>query len=167
MWLGGAAGSGVLIARLPDGRWSGPSAFSVGSGSAGLVLGVDYLECVAVLNTPQAVRAYAGEKSGVDIGAGLSVAAGPLSGSMGDGGSESDKKEVYMYTRSKGLYGGLTVDGTIVRVKKEANEEFYGEKGITADRIIKGDVKDGNDPGVWPRGADELLTLVRKVAGGQ
>jgi lipid-binding SYLF domain-containing protein len=55
MYLAGAGGSGVVVARLPDGSWSPPSAFSVRSGSFGIVYGVDVYDCVCVLNTQAAV----------------------------------------------------------------------------------------------------------------
>lgn len=58
MYFAGNGGSGVVVARLPDGSWSPPSAFSVRSGSFGLVYGVDVYDCVCVLNTDAAVTAY-------------------------------------------------------------------------------------------------------------
>ncbi|KAK9341972.1 hypothetical protein V1522DRAFT_417638 [Lipomyces starkeyi] len=58
MYLASAGGSVVVVARLPDGSWSPPCAFSVRSGSIGLVYGVDVYDCVCLLNTPDAVKAY-------------------------------------------------------------------------------------------------------------
>ncbi|KAK8118091.1 uncharacterized protein PG998_006372 [Apiospora kogelbergensis] len=85
MWVSGSAGSGVVMARLPDGTWSPPSAFSAYTVGAGAVLGVDRTESVCVLNTDDAVRAFAQERFG--FGAGLAVTAGPVGGGLGFGGA--------------------------------------------------------------------------------
>ncbi|KAH8779036.1 hypothetical protein BGZ57DRAFT_952854 [Hyaloscypha finlandica] len=76
MYPAGAGGSGVVVARLPDGSWSPPSAFSVRSGSFGIVYGVDVYDCVCVLNTQAAVEAYS--KTEVSLGGAVALAAGPI-----------------------------------------------------------------------------------------
>ena len=58
MWVSGSGGSGVVLVRLPDGSWSGPSSFTVTSGGFGMVYGLDVYDCVCILNTDEAVEAY-------------------------------------------------------------------------------------------------------------
>ncbi|KAE9371936.1 DUF500-domain-containing protein [Stipitochalara longipes BDJ] len=159
MYLAGSGGSGVVIARLPDGTWSPPSAFSVRSGSIGLVYGVDVYDCVCVLNTEAAVEAYS--KPEMNLGAGLALAAGPVGGTA----DMKERKPVWVYTKSKGLYGGLTVDGTSIKERSDVNAEFYGEK-VTAERILKGEVKEREGAAKWPAGA-KLLVEVLKLAEGK
>ena len=153
MWLAGAGGSGVVIARLPDGSWSPPSAFSVRSGGLGVVLGADVYDCVCVLNTQEAVNTYM--KSETTLGADATVAAGPMGGTADI--STKDVKPIWTYTKSRGLYGGLTVDGTVIKEKSSINAEAYGAKA-TAAQILTGEVQ-------WPETTQ--LPEVLKAAEGR
>lgn len=126
MYIAGAGGSGVVIARLPDGSWSPPSAFSVMSGSFGVIWGFDMYDCVCVLRSQEAVDAYA--KPEVDLGAAAWI-----------GPARKDSKEaVVTYTKSMGIYGGVAVDGTSIREKRDVNGLAFG-KGITQGQILKGE----------------------------
>ncbi|GKU21624.1 unnamed protein product [Fusarium langsethiae] len=154
MYFAGAGGSGVVIARLPDGTWSPPSAFSVRSGSVGLVYGIDVYDCICVLNTTEAVDAY--RKSEVNLGGAVALAAGPLGGNVNVGGV----KPVWTYTKSRGVYGGLTVDGTVTKEKKDVNAEFY-EREVSSAQILDGQIETG-----WSQNIQELLEVV-KVAEGK
>jgi lipid-binding SYLF domain-containing protein len=160
MYFAGAGGSGVVIARLPDGTWSPPSAFSVRSGSFGLVYGVDVYDCVCVLNTQEAVNAYTQPE--MNLGNTVAVAAGPLGGTPDVQGKEV--KPVWTYTKSKGLYGGLTVDGTVIKEKPDANAEFYGQK-VTTAQILSGEVKAQSGASRWPAGSSQLTEVLKRAEG--
>ncbi|KAF4447961.1 hypothetical protein F53441_8552 [Fusarium austroafricanum] len=153
MYFAGAGGSGVVISRLPDGSWSSPSAFSVRSGSVGLVYGIDVYDCICVLNTQEAVDAY--KKSEVNLGSAVALAAGPLGGNVNMG----DVKPVWTYTKSRGVYGGLTVDGTSIKEKKDVNAEFYGAE-VTSTQILEGKVNGG-----WSSNIQGLLEVVKSAEG--
>lgn len=157
MYLAGAGGSGVVVARLPDGTWSPPSAFSVRSGSIGLVGGVAVYDCVCVLNTQAAVDAYT--KPEVTLGGSVAVAVGPMNTS-----DVKDAKAVWTYTKSLGLYGGLTVDGTSIKANPDANEDFYGARKTTA-QILEGEVEARAGAGNWPAGAKTLVEVLKMAAG--
>lgn len=159
MYLAGSGGSGVVVARLPDGTWSPPSAFSVRSGSFGLVYGVDVYDCVCVLNTQDAVDAYS--KPDMTLGGTIAVAAGPMNGTA----NMKEVKPVWTYTKSRGLYGGLTVDGTVIKERSDLNAEFYGS-AVTAIQILDGNVQTQGEIGKWPAGAI-VLTEVLKLAEGK
>lgn len=158
MYLAGAGGSGVVVARLPDGSWSPPSAFSVRSGSFGIVYGVDVFDCVCVLNTQAAVDAYT--KAEVNLGAALALAAGPVSATS----KNRQAEPVWVYTKSKGFYGGLTVDGTVISQRPETNADFYGSK-ITSDQILSGAVMPQNEATKWPAGASRLTESLKMAEG--
>lgn len=160
MYLAGSGGSGIVTARLPDGTWSPPSAFAVRSGSFGLVYGVDFYDCVCVLNTQEAVEAYT--KPEINLGGGLALAAGPVGGTPTT--RDRDIKPVWVYTRSRGLYGGLTVDGTIIRAKPDSNAGFYGAD-VSTEEILKGEVKAQNGAGMWPAGAKSLTEVLQMING--
>ncbi|KAK0111114.1 hypothetical protein ONS95_001491 [Cadophora gregata] len=156
MWVSGSGGSGVVLARLPDGSWSGPSSFSVRSGGIGMVYGLDIYDCVCVLNTDEAVEAYS--KPELSLGGGVAVTAGPWNA------EKHDLKPVWTYTKSKGLYGGLSVDGTAIKERKDANAEFYG-KNVTAAQILQGAVDPRAGANAWPAGANQLMEVLKLAEG--
>jgi lipid-binding SYLF domain-containing protein len=158
MYLAGAGGSGIVVARLSNGSWSPPSAFSVRSGSVGLVWGVDVYDCVCVLNTQDAVDAYT--KSEVNLGGAVALAAGPLSIPT----QMKDIKPVWVYTKSRGFYGGLTVDGTVISQRPETNAEFYGVK-VSSEQILKGEVSPQTGDAKWPAGATKLTETLKMAEG--
>lgn len=158
MYFAGTGGSGVVVARLPDGTWSPPSAFSVRSGGIGLVYGVDVFDCVCVLNTQAAVDAYA--KPEMNLGGGMALAAGPVGGTA----NTKKVKPVWIYTKSKGIYGGLTVDGTVVKERTDANADFYGSN-VTAAQILKGEIAPQEGASKWPAGARQLIEVLKMTDG--
>jgi len=153
MWFAGTAGSGIVFARLTDGSWSPPSAFSVKSAAFGLTLGIDHFDCVCVLNTQEAVDSY--HKSELTIGGRMELAAGPVGGAM----KGSETKPVWTYTRSRGLYGGLTIDGTAIKTQDEANTEFFGAQ-VSASEILSGLVEAQSSKAQWPAGAARLTGIL-------
>ena len=158
MYFAGSGGSGIVVARLPNGTWSPPSAFSVRSGAIGLVGGVDVYECVCVLNTQDAVDAYSNPE--VHLGVGAALAAGPVGGNT----TMNEAKPVWTYTKSKGLYGGVTVDETVIKENSEANANFYGSKRTTA-QILKGEVEPQEGSKMWPVGAQQLTEVLKMAEG--
>lgn len=158
MYIAAAGGSGVVVARLDDGTWSPPSAFSVRSGSVGLVYGVDVYDCVCVLNTQAAVDAYTNPE--LSLGSALVLAAGPVGGIA----NIQEVKPVWTYTKSRGLYGGLTVDGTIIKERPTANAEFYGPN-VTTTQILRGEVKAQEGVSKWPAGSQQLAEVLKLAEG--
>lgn len=132
----GAGGSGVVMARLPDGSWSPPSGILVHTIGWGLLIGLDIYDVVLILRKPAALKAF--EHPKLSIGGELSVAAGPVgNGAVLDSGVEASP--CWSYTKSKGAYAGLQLDGTIVLKRDDANARFYGQQASTSD-IFKGRV---------------------------
>lgn len=134
MYFALTSGTGIVVARLPNGEWSPPSAFSIRVGSLGIVYGVDVYDCICVLNTAEAVDAYRHSERQID--GNLSIAAGPAGGSVGT----AEQSAVQTYTRSKGVYGGATVDTMTIKELSEVNAQFYG-KNFTATQILAGDIE--------------------------
>jgi len=134
----GKAGSGLVIARLPDGSWSAPSCIATGGLGWGLQIGADVSDFVIVLNSEEAVRAFA-MGGNVTIGGTVSASAGPI----GTGGSVqaslAHPAPMFSYSKSKGLYAGLSLEGTVLIERKDANRDFYGSS-IPAKDILEGRV---------------------------
>lgn len=216
-----ASGSGILIARLPDGSWSPPSGIQVHSVGAGFVVGLDIYDCVVVINTREALEAFT--KTRTSLGSDLAIAAGPWGAggsvdwemdrkdkgkrvSMGEDkpptstpsgagshattgtgtastahlanpttGSSVDrkpspirealKKHVYSYVKSRGFYAGVQIDGTVITERKDANAAFYGDKNITVDGILAGNVRQQSGPHLWPAAAKGLMEVLAGAEG--
>ncbi|KJR83367.1 uncharacterized protein SPSK_04569 [Sporothrix schenckii 1099-18] len=156
MYLAGSGGSGIVLARLSDGTWSPPSAFSVRSGGVGLAYGVDVYDCVCVLNTQAAVDAYT--KPEMSFGGVVALAAGPIGGTA----DMKDIKPVWTYTKSRGLYGGLTLDGTVIKERPDVNADFYGAK-LTSAQILNGEIPTQDGASKWQAGATKLTEVLEKT----
>ncbi|WWD18752.1 hypothetical protein CI109_103206 [Kwoniella shandongensis] len=134
----GKAGSGLVIARLPDGSWSAPSCIATAGVGWGLQIGADLTEVVIVLNSDEAVKAFS-RGGNVTVGGGISAAAGPIGTGGQVSASLANPAPMFSYSRSKGLFAGLTLDGTILVERKDANKEFYGSSVSSTD-ILTGRV---------------------------
>ena len=115
-------GTGVVVARTEKG-WSAPSAIGTGGVGVGFQAGVDITEFVIVLNTPAAVEAFA-KQGNVTLGGNLSVAAGPL-GRTAEAGVAL-QAAMYSYSRSQGLFAGVSLEGTGISTRDVANAAYYG-----------------------------------------
>jgi SH3 domain-containing YSC84-like protein 1 len=133
--VSGRGGKGIVIARTGNG-WSGPSAIGTGGMGFGFQAGAQVSEVVIVLNTPAAVEAFTRDGD-VTLGGNLSVTAGPI-------GRDAEAKVgiqsvMYSYSRSQGLFGGLSVEGTVMATRKDDNAAYYG-RPVTAKDILTGNV---------------------------
>ncbi|KAI0017842.1 hypothetical protein F4780DRAFT_754094 [Xylariomycetidae sp. FL0641] len=169
--ISGAGGSGIVMARLPDGSWSPPSGFLVHTLGAGFMVGLDIYDCVCVLNTQAAVDAFT--KPRLSLGGELSVVAGPVGAG---GGIESalakGSKPVWSYMKSRGFYAGVQADGTVIIQRPEANAVFYGDPKISPPQILKGQVEarpgqtaDNGTIRMWPDGAHQLIEVLKAAEG--
>lgn len=139
LWVSGAGGSGILIARKPDGSWSPPSGLLVHTLGVGFMAGIDIYDTVLVINNRQALDAFT--KLRVSLGSEISVTAGPLgAGGVLESGINKTPKPVYAYIKSRGLYAGVQVDGTIIVERNDENAAFYGRK-VTTPEIFSGAVQ--------------------------
>ncbi len=149
--ISGRGGSGVVVARLKNG-WTGPSAIGTGGAGFGFQIGAEVTEFVMVLNTDAAVKAFS-QDANVTLGGGISVAAGPI-------GRHVEAKvtpvaAVYTYSRSQGLFAGISLEGTVIGTRNDVNAAYYG-RPVSAGEIVSGKVAP-------PPGAKRLLQLLAKT----
>jgi len=137
-------GQGVVVARTPHG-WSGPSFVATGGGGWGLQAGAQVTDFVIVLNTDAAVKAFS-RGGNVTIGVDLSAAAGPVGRTAA--GAVMPSAAVYTYSRSKGLFIGVSLEGAVIGTQRQSNFNYY-ERLVRADSILSGVIKP-------PQGAAEL-----------
>jgi SH3 domain-containing YSC84-like protein 1 len=131
----GKAGEGVVIARTAKG-WSGPSFIGTGGAGWGLQIGAEVTDFVIVLNNEAAVRAFA-RGGNVTLGVDASVAAGPL-GRTGEAGV-TPKAAIYTYSKSKGLFAGVSLEGAVIATRTKANTNYYHHE-VNAPDILHGRV---------------------------
>ncbi len=148
--VSGRGGTGVVVSRLGKG-WSGPSAIGTGGAGFGFQIGAQVSELVIVLNTPDAVRAFS-RGGNVSLGADLSVAAGPIGRNVA--ADVLPTAAVYTYSRSQGLFAGVSLEGTVIMSRDETNSEYYGRK-VTPSDILAGKVK-------VPKGAQGLVKALSR-----
>ena len=138
----GRAGSGIVIAKLPQsmgGGWSAPSALGTAGVGVGGQIGAEITDFVIVLNSDDAVRGFS-SGAGVTLGGSLSVAAGPIGRTAEASGSFSKRTAaaIFSYSKSKGLFAGVSLEGSAIVERKDANAKFYRIPGITAAQILTG-----------------------------
>jgi len=132
----GRVGSGLVVAKLPDGSWSSPSLINIGGVGFGAQLGADVTDFVIVLNHEDAVKAFSRGEN-LTLGGNLSVSAGPVGFGHEYSGSLYEGAALFSYSKSKGLFAGVSVEGTIIIERKDANKTFYN-KEISAEEILCG-----------------------------
>src|SRR5438445_9136569 len=128
-------GQGVVIARTPHG-WSGPSFIATGGGGWGLQAGAQVTDFVIGLNNDAAVQAFS-RGGNVTIGADVSAAAGPVGRTAS--GAITPTAAVYTYSKSKGLFAGVSLEGAVIGTQRESNFRYYGQP-VRADGILSGEV---------------------------
>jgi lipid-binding SYLF domain-containing protein len=145
--LGGSGGRGVLLARdATSGKWVGPAFYSVGTASVGFQAGVEVSEVVMMIMTEKGMNSLLATSA--KLGGDASVAAGPV----GIGANATVTEDVIAFTRSKGLYGGLNVDGSIIKTADDWNEGYYGKPVLPPEILLKGAVHNMQ--------ADKLIRMV-------
>lgn len=139
LWVSGAGGSGVLVARTASGEWSPPSGIMLHTAGLGFLVGVDIYDCVVVINTEKALQAFT--KIRCTLGGEISAVAGPVGiGALLETEIHKRQAPVWNYLKSRGLYVGVQIDGTVIVERTDENERFYGERIAAAD-ILAGKVR--------------------------
>lgn len=122
--VGGRGGKGLISVRSADGTWSNPSFLKLGGGSVGFQAGVQSSDVILVFRSPRGVENIVNGK--FTLGGDASVAAGPVGRSAQASTDEQLKAEIYSYSRARGLFAGVSLDGTWLRIDHKANEAVYG-----------------------------------------
>jgi len=144
----GRGGTGIVIARAQDG-WSAPSAIGTGGAGFGFQVGAQVSEFVIVLNTAKAIQAFS-KGGNLALGTDLSVAAGPVGRSVG--ADVLPQAAVYTYSRSQGLFAGVSLEGTVIATRDDTNAKYYGRK-IQPSEILSGKIEP-------PQGAQKLIEVL-------
>ncbi len=127
--FGGSGGRGVLVAR--DGStWSGPAFYNLATASVGFQAGVDVSEAIIVVMTEKGLNSLL--SNSFKMGGDASIAAGPVGASAGS----TVTADLITFTRAKGVYGGLNLDGTVVTPNGAWNDAYYGRTSLLPPDIL-------------------------------
>ncbi|EIN13414.1 DUF500-domain-containing protein [Punctularia strigosozonata HHB-11173 SS5] len=156
------AGSGVVIARLDDGSWSAPSAIGTAGVGIGGQAGAEVTDFLIVLNTRSAVKSFMAAGS-LTIGGNLSVAVGPLgrngeaSGVLNTSGKVA---AMYSYSKTRGLFGGVSLEGSAIVERQDANALAY-RSDVTAKMLLSGAIP----PPEWAQPLIKTLEACTGIPG--
>lgn len=133
----GSKGEGLISIKTRDGTWSNPNFISMAGAGVGFQVGIQSADVILVFRTDRGVQSIIDGK--FTMGANASAAAGPVGRSATAATDGQMKAEIYTYSRAKGLFAGIALDGTHFSIDDDSNEQIYGP-GITARRIFEGGV---------------------------
>lgn len=131
--IGGKRGRGIAMVKNADGTWSNPIFVTITGGSVGAQIGVQSVEMVLIFKHSKTLKEI--NRSSFTLGGDLSVAAGPVGRSSTANTDYKLDAEVYSYSRSKGLFAGISLNGASLDIDKAANKSFYG-KDLTTSEIF-------------------------------
>jgi lipid-binding SYLF domain-containing protein len=136
LFVGGRRGSGVLVVRDGRGRFTNPLFVNLTGISGGFQFGAQETDIVLVFTTKRGIEGIADGK--LTLGAGASVAAGPV-GRQAEAAAGANA-EVFAYSRSRGLFLGIALDGTAISIDTKSNRSFYGKNDVLPSEIMSGAV---------------------------
>jgi lipid-binding SYLF domain-containing protein len=149
--FGGSGGTGVVLVRDEKTKtWNGPSFATAGSVSWGLQAGGSVAEVVMMAMTDKGKDALLSNK--FQAGADASVAAGPVGA-----GAQAATTDILQFTRSKGVFGGLSLEGSVIAVRDSLNKAYYGKAASPVDILVKAKVKN-------PQAAPLIASLTAKAS---
>lgn len=132
--LGARRGRGILVIRQDDNSWSNPAFITLTGGSVGWQIGAQSTDVILVFKTRQGVDGISNGK--LTLGADASIAAGPVGRQTSAATDIQFQAEVVSYSRNRGLFAGVALEGTGVTMDRKSNAAFYGDSGMTPERIF-------------------------------
>ena len=153
--LGGEYGEGLIL-RKENGKWYGPSFYNLGGGSLGFQIGAQKISLILVVTNEKGVEAFLSSKT--KLGGDVSVAAGPV-GRRAEAATDAQMKaSIYSYSMTKGLFAGVSLEGSVISISVKRNEEYWKRKISAADALRK----PANDKRIRPL-VEELGRLAKKA----
>jgi lipid-binding SYLF domain-containing protein len=131
--VGGKRGKGIAMVKLEDGTWSNPVFVTITGGSVGFQVGVQAVDLVLIFKSRETLQNIG--NGSFTLGGDVSVTAGPVGRSSTASTDYKLEAEVYSYSRSKGLFAGISLGGSAISIDKNANEAFY-ENNDDAEEIF-------------------------------
>ena len=150
--LGARRGKGIVVVRNSDNTWSNPAFVTMTGGSFGFQVGAQSTDIILVFKTRKSIDGITSGK--FTLGADASVAAGPVGRHTSVATDWKFQSEVFSYSRSRGLFGGVALEGAGITMDKKANAAFYGTADMTVDQIF------ASRPNVAPASANKFVQVL-------
>lgn len=146
--IGGQYGRGILSARDPKTRqWSSPAFLSITGGSLGAQIGGQAVDLVLVIQNRRGLEQLV--RNQFKIGADASVAAGPVGRDASASTDIQMRAQILSYSRSRGLFAGVSINGTTIRQDRDANDRFYGLGFRTSQIVFEGKAGSPDPVSAW------------------
>jgi lipid-binding SYLF domain-containing protein len=134
--IGGRLGKGVLLVRGDRGEWGNPCFIRIAGGSVGWQIGIQSADIILVFKRKKSIESITEGK--ITLGADAAVAAGPL-GRRAEVSTDIEfEAEIYSYSKSRGIFAGVSVEGSAIQIDEEANANFYDADYLSAHDILFG-----------------------------
>ena len=146
--IGGQYGRGILSARDPKtGEWSSPAFLSITGGSLGAQIGGQAVDLVLIVQNRRGLEQLV--RNQFKIGADASVAAGPVGRDASASTDIQMRAQILSYSRTRGLFAGVSINGTTIRQDRDANDRFYGLGFRTGQIVFEGKVGSPDPVSAW------------------
>lgn len=150
--LGARRGKGIIVVRQDDNSWSNPAFVALTGGSVGWQVGAQSTDVILVFRTRKGVENIADGK--LTLGADASIAAGPVGRHTSIATDIKFQAEVVSYSRSRGLFAGVALEGAGVTMDRKANAAFYGSTSMSPEKIFV------SSPNIAPAIANEFIQIL-------
>ena len=150
--LGARRGKGIIVVRQDDNSWSNPAFIALTAGSVGWQAGVESTDVILVFKTRKGVDNI--ENGKLTLGADASVSAGPVGRNAGVSTDLAFEAEVMSYSRSRGLFAGVALEGSGVTMDRNANSRFYGSTKMSPEKIF------ASSPNIAPAIANTFVQIL-------
>ncbi len=148
-FVGGAGGTGVLLARNDENDWSPPAFYTMGSFSLGLQIGADASQIVLLVMSHKGMDSLL--STSFKLGGDATVAAGPIGG-----GAKAATADIFAYSKSKGAFGGVSFEGAVISVRESLNSSYYNKLVSPIDILIMRNVENPQ--------SDKYRSTVKRLA---
>src|SRR5260370_31818204 len=149
-WIfGGSGGRAVLYAREANGRWAGPAFYNIGAASVGFQAGLSVSQTVTLVMTEKGLNSLLANS--VKLGGDASIAAGPV----GAGANSDITTDFVAFSRSKGLYGGLNLESSVIGPANDWNNAYYEKNVLPPDILVRANAHNAQ--------ADHLVAMLDRA----
>ncbi len=134
--VGGEGGSGVLLARNGQtGEWSPPAFYALFAGSIGLQIGGEVSQAMLLIMTDKGLDAVFNNE--FKLGADASLAVGPIGRGIEASATTNLRDDIYAFSISKGLFGGVSLEGAVINARHSRNQAYYGRAAAPRDIVLR------------------------------
>ena len=155
-FFGGEGGTGVFLVKSDTGEWSNPAFYTMGTASVGFQFGLQASEIVLLAMTERGVESMLSNT--FKLGADASIAAGPVGAGV-EGATAVLSADMVTFARTKGLFGGISLEGAVIAVRDEENRHYYGKAVRPTDILVKRTAENPQSAG--------LRAALARAAGGR